>query len=239
MPKYLPNLRFSDCWGSAGNITFYHKNGECYYRTKANPTFPATPAQQVQVSIHQRGIRAWRSLDHNEQLEWNALATNVRSKRPPFINKTYISGYNLFMSAYHGFACIGDEKVPEPKKMDSFPIITLEYKSSFIEDGNMIISFDVKGETDELFKRYIPVAKLQLTKVGEGLNPGKMRNHIASSSGSLSEIYFTIYDYVGYSGYSLEEYQLYMRYFIIDNLTGYRSSFRNQYKITIDCNVFS
>ena len=107
MPKYIPNSRFTDCYASVGNITFYHRDGECFFRTKAKPVFPGTAGQQVQLSIHQRGLQEWRNLGHEEQLEWNALARTVRSKRPPFNTSTHISGYNLFMSAYHGLACIG------------------------------------------------------------------------------------------------------------------------------------
>ena len=132
MPKYHPNTRFTDCWASVGNITFYHRNGQCYYRTKAHPVFPGTTQQKIQASIHKRAIAAWRTLPHEEQLEWNALATQVKSKRPPYDSKTTISGYNLFVSAYHGYACIGDEKIPEPKPMPTFPTI---FHESDCEDG--------------------------------------------------------------------------------------------------------
>ena len=81
MPKYHPNTRFTDCWASVGNITFYHRDGQCYFRAKAKPVFPGTSHQQVQLSIHKRALQAWRNISHEEQLEWNALATQVRSKR--------------------------------------------------------------------------------------------------------------------------------------------------------------
>ena len=84
MPKYHPNTRFTDCWASVGNITFYHRDGQCYFRTKAKPVFPGTSHQQVQLSIHKRALQAWRNISHEEQLEWNALATQVKSKRPPY-----------------------------------------------------------------------------------------------------------------------------------------------------------
>ena len=69
MPKYHPNNRFSDCYASVGNITFYHRDGECYYRAKANPIFPETPGQQEQLSLHRRAIKAWRELSHDTQLQ--------------------------------------------------------------------------------------------------------------------------------------------------------------------------
>ena len=82
MPKYKPSLLFSDCYASVGNITFFHIDGECYFKTKANPVFPGTAGQQVQLSIHQRGIYEWKNLDHNEQLEWNALAKHIGRRAP-------------------------------------------------------------------------------------------------------------------------------------------------------------
>ena len=42
MPKYIPNALFSDCYASVGNITFFHKDGECFFKTKARPAFPGT-----------------------------------------------------------------------------------------------------------------------------------------------------------------------------------------------------
>ena len=35
MPRFYPNIQFSDCWSSVGDITYYHRNGICYFRSKA------------------------------------------------------------------------------------------------------------------------------------------------------------------------------------------------------------
>lgn len=45
MPKYIPNTQFSDCWSSVGNVTFYHRNGICYFRSKAYSDFAGTADQ--------------------------------------------------------------------------------------------------------------------------------------------------------------------------------------------------
>ena len=37
MPKYIPSMPFEDCYGSVGDLTFYHRNGQCYYRKRASP----------------------------------------------------------------------------------------------------------------------------------------------------------------------------------------------------------
>ena len=215
MPKYHPNTRFTDCWASVGNITFYHRDGQCYYRTKANPVFPGTSHQQVQLSIHKRALQAWRNISHEEQLEWNALATQVRSKRPPYGTKSSISGYNLFVSAYHGFACIGDEKVPEPKPMPNFPTLSLKLISTAIVGKSLQVKFKITKAAN--LQNFTIASRIQLVNLGAGTNPGKMRNHQAELTDNIAT--FTI----PLPNQDHKPYTLHMRYFIIDRTTGYRS----------------
>ena len=216
MPKYHPNTRFTDCWASVGNITFYHRDGQCYYRTKANPVFPGTSHQLVQVSIHKRALQAWRNITHEEQLEWNALATQVKSKRPPYDHKTSISGYNLFVSAYHGYASIGDEKIPEPKPMPDFPTLSLKLISSTVVGKTLQVKFKIENLHASLHNFTI-ASRIQLVNLGAGTNPGKMRNHQAELTDNIAT--FTI----PLPNQDHNSYTLHMRYFIIDRTTGYRS----------------
>ena len=216
MPKYHPNTRFTDCWASVGNITFYHRDGQCYYRTKANPVFPGTSYQLVQVSIHKRALQAWRNISHEEQLEWNALATQVKSKRPPYDHKTSISGYNLFVSAYHGYASIGDEKIPEPKPMPDFPTLSLKLISSTVVGNTLQVKFKIEKLHASL-QNFTIASRIQLVNLGAGTNPGKMRNHQAELTDNIAT--FTI----PLPNQDHNSYTLHMRYFIIDRTTGYRS----------------
>ena len=221
MPKYIPNSRFTDCYASVGNITFYHRDGECFFRTKAKPVFPGTAGQQVQLSIHQRGLQEWRNLSHDEQLEWNALARTVRSKRPPFNTSSHIRGYNLFMSAYHGLACIGDERIPEPQPIPDFPVIHLKHSSSIvINESDMQISFRITDAPIPETMRII--GKLQLTAPGYSAHRGKFRNHIGAVT-STGHVTFTVPDFRTICGVELQEYQVHMRYFLIDADSGHRS----------------
>ena len=221
MPKYIPNSRFTDCYASVGNITFYHRDGECFFRTKAKPVFPGTEGQQVQLSIHQRGLQEWRNLSHDEQLEWNALARTVRSKRPPFNTSSHISGYNLFMSAYHGLACIGDERIPEPQPIPDFPVIHLKHSSSIvINESDLQISLRITGAPIPETMRII--GKLQLTAPGYSAHRGKFRNHIGAVT-STDHVTFTVPDFKTICGVELQEYQVHMRYFLIDADSGHRS----------------
>ena len=221
MPKYIPNALFSDCYASVGTVTFFHRDGECYFRTKANPTFPGTAGQQVQLSIHQRGLKEWRNLNHDEQLEWNALAKSVRSKRLPADVSCHISGYNLFMSAYHGLACIGDERIPEPKPLPNFPVIHLEYSSTAIlNNTDLQISFRIT--TGHIPDNLRIIAKIQLTASGLSSHRGRFRNHVGTKDDN-NHVSFTIHDYRTVSGLDLNEYQVHLRHLLIDSNSGHRS----------------
>jgi len=83
MPRFYSNTNFSDCWSSAGNITYYHRNGICYFRSKAYSEFKGTVGQLEQKQVHHRAILAWQGLSHMQQLKWRKLAVGVASHRPP------------------------------------------------------------------------------------------------------------------------------------------------------------
>lgn len=205
----------------SGTLRFFHKDGECYYKTKARPVFPGTAGQQVQLSINQRGLREWRGLGHDEQLEWNALAKSVRSKRPPFNTSSHISGYNLFMSAYHGLACIGEERVPEPRPLPDFPVVCLELASAAVLNGtDLQISFRINGDT--ISDRLRIIGKIQLIAPGYSCHRGKLRNHIGTINDD-GQVIFTIQNYKDTSGLNLNEYQMHLRHFLIDAESGHRS----------------
>ena len=231
MPRYFPNSRISDCWGSAGDVTFYHRDGVCYYRKKPVMEFAGTPGQLEQAGIHQRALEAWRGLDHAVQLEWNVFAGDVPSKRPPYDQNARISGYNLFVSAYHGFALLGDEKVPNPAKFADFPVFSLGYKSVEVdESGVMRLKCLVTLQEVEDFTRYRVLAKIQLARAGAGKRPGLMRNFLAEDNCLVmhSTVVFSIADYVGLAGEALREFQVHMRYILVDTLTGYRSRHKSK-----------
>ena len=62
MPRFVPDTLFSDCWSSVGNVTYYHRNGVCYFRSKAYSEFAGTAEQLEQKGLHQRAIKAWKGL---------------------------------------------------------------------------------------------------------------------------------------------------------------------------------
>lgn len=99
MPKYIPSMPFEDCFGSVGDLTFYHRNGQCYYRKRASPEFAGTMLQMEHQTVHLRALEAWRQLTPDLQKQWNYYSVGVQSHRPPFDGKSGITGHNLFVSA--------------------------------------------------------------------------------------------------------------------------------------------
>lgn len=228
MPRFYPNTRFSDCWASVGNVTFYHRDGICYFRSKACPEFAGTAEQLENLELHRRALRAWQGLEHRVQEIWRENASCVTAHRPPFDNRNHISGYNLFVSAYHGFAQLGNEHIPSPQEFVPFPVFSLDFvdcgKSG---DSDITLRFRLALCGTEDFSRYRVLCKVQLTEPGLGRNPGKMRNFLSPSvpAAAVSEIAVNIKGYKSVWGLSLDTYQLHLRYILLDSVTGYRSQY--------------
>ncbi len=224
MPRFLPNTLLSDCWSSVGNVTFYHRNGICYLRSKAYSEFKGTVGQLEQKQVHHRAILAWQGLSNRQQLKWRKLAVGVAAHRPPFGDGNHISGYNLFVSAYHGFAQLGNEHIPTPKPLEPFPIFSLDFVGCSMSSlFDMELRFRLTMcETDEP-SRYRVLGKIQIEAPGVGRNPGKMRNYLSKSvpTGKVSEIAFN----VPRKRFDIDMFQLHVRYLLFDTKTGYRSQY--------------
>lgn len=226
MPRFVPDTLFSDCWSSVGNVTFYHRNGVCYFRSKAYSEFSGTAEQLEQKSLHQRAIKAWKGLSSKEQNRWRRNAEGVAAHRPPYGDGNSISGYNLFVSAYHGFAQLGDERVPVPRRFEGFPIFSMDFvgaEAVSLFDVELRFRLTLCG-TDK-FSRYRVLGKIQITEPGAGCHPGLMRNYLSQSvpDGSCSEIVFS----VPRERMDLETFQIHVRYLLLDTVTGYRSQYHS------------
>ena len=217
MPRFHPNALIEDCWSSIGNITFFHRNGKCFYKSKIKPIFPGTPAQLDQQQVHHRAILAWQQLQHSVQLEWRELAKSVPSHRPPYDNNHHISGYNLFVSAYHGFAQMGREHVPVPQPYPQFPISSLQLLAITCSGGVATIRCCLILENTDTPERWHISARIQLTAPGVGCDPGKMRSYMGIRNQN-NEIVFNI------PNQNIEDYQVHLRYRLIDEVTGYRNN---------------
>lgn len=217
MPKFHPTPLIQDCWSSIGNITFFHRNGQCFYKRKIKPVFPGTPAQLDQAQVHHRAILAWQRQPHAVQLHWNHYAKSVPSHRPPYDNNHHISGYNLFVSAYHGFAQLGREHVPEPQPFPQFPSAALELLQ--IIPGTGVATLRCRLTLTDTInpERWHLSARILLAAPGVGCDPSKMRSCIATRTHS-NELEFKVLNP------GLVDCQAYIRYRLIDNVTGYRNN---------------
>ena len=219
MPKFTPNAIIKDCWSSIGDITFYHRNGQCFYKRKIKPVFPGTPAQLDQAQVHHRAILAWQQQPHTVQLQWRELARSVPSHRPPYDDNHHISGYNLFVSAYHGFAQLGREHVPVPQPYPQFPISHLQLLQIGSDGSSESVSLRCRltlQNTDNPARWHVS-AKIQLTAPGVGCDPGRMRTFMGIR-GQQDEIVFNV------PRTAIAVYQVHLRYRLIDTVTGYRNN---------------
>ena len=229
MPRYIPSQPFADCWSSVGDVTFYHRDGVCFWRKRALPEYPGTPAQLQYLDLHRRALAAWRELPSDVQHSWNGFAAVVPSHKPPFLPDHHISGYNLFVSAYHGHALLGRECVPVPMPWQEFPVFHLEYVSAerAEPDGIRMVA-RVKLEKAIDPTRYRVLLKVQLTEPGKGRQPGYLRNSLAPSNchSSCSEVEFFIENYAKIWPVVGPLYQVHCRYLLIDTMTGYRCNYK-------------
>ena len=223
MPRFYPDALFSDCWSSVGDVTFYHRNGVCYFRSKAYSEFAGTAEQLEQKGLHQRAIKAWRGLTSKQQNKWRKYADGVAAHRPPYGDGNSISGYNLFVSAYHGFAQLGDERVPVPRRFEGFPIFSLDFvgcEAVSLFDVELRFRLTLCGTSN--FSRYRVLGKIQIEEPGVGRHPGRQRNFLSPSvpDGASSEIEFV----VPMNRNDLQIPDMYLKH-LLDTVTGYRSQY--------------
>ena len=157
---------------------------------------------------------------------WNKLAEPVISHRPPFDGTAHISGQNLFVSAYHGFATLGDEHCPTPRTYEPFPPHSVAFlDASLIDATSLQLLFKTFFPEGIQASRYQILMKVQLAKPGYGKKPGLMRNFLATAPCSNGEgtACFQIDDFIARWNLDLDEYQVHCRYVLLDRETGYRN----------------
>lgn len=161
---------------------------------------------------------------------WNDYAKSVTSHRPPFDSSSHITGHNLFVSAYHGFAQLGDEHIPVPTKFQEFPVFVAKYSGveEFSPDSG-IIKFRVEMPDCQEPTRYRLLTKLQFTEPGKGRRPGYLRNFIASENCTSSDciVKIQVGNFRQQWEIEGESFQVHCRYLLLDSRTGYRSQYKS------------
>ena len=181
---FHPSVLASDVFGSAGDVTAVHRDGKVYLRKRKVGAGTLSPAQLEHLEVHRRALAAWRRLDHETQLVWNEYAREVEPHRPPFDHSSWISGQNLFVSAYHGFHTLGNEHVPSPAPFESFPSFVVEAMSATSVENDLLLRVSVVGLESEYVpaSRYWLYGRVQLTEVGKGASSRVARKSVLSSS---------------------------------------------------------
>ena len=228
MNDLYTSVLFADLYGSAGEVTAYHQGGKCRLRSRSRCVFPNTESQAASLSVHRRALVAWKALDQQTQNQWQSMAVGVEPHRPPFDHQAWISGYNLFVSAYHGFATLGDEHVPVPTPFVKFPAFRVEALGASSQGGSLFLRVAVSLDPYAVADRYQLLAKLQLAAPGRGRKTGLMRNFLATNACSLEPVIIEITDYRNRWGLDLQQYQVHARFVLLDRETGYRSQYLQQ-----------
>ena len=220
MPQYLPNTRFSDCWGSAGNVTFYHRDGKCFFRSRDHHAFSGSAAQLNVLEVHRRALAAWKEIPDAVKEEWKKFATAVAPHKPPFDGESHITGHNLFISAYHGFATIGDEHVPEPMAWGSFPQFDIKFIDAISNGEEVHVRFRLWFSGADDCNRYRLLGKAAIGEFGAGCKTSQLRNSLAQETECPGVVEFVVPPHANGTG------QLHLRYTLIDSHTGYRCQYK-------------
>lgn len=232
MPRFYPSVLISDAYGSVGEVTFYHRNGKCYYRKRSHSRYPGTAAQTSALDVHRRALAAWREVPHQVQLLWHKLGEDVEPHKPPFDHKACISGQNLFVSAYHGFTTLGNEHAPTPVPFEKFPPFAVGLGDAVKMSGSLVIPARVEMGSCPDASRYRLLAKIQLTAPGRCRHLGLLRNYLAEGNCAAGVVSIVIPGYAEQFGFELEQFQVYARFILIDSVTGYRSQYQD-YSTTV------
>ena len=226
MIESFPNILVSDVYGSAGGVTVVHKDGKVCLRRKSSAKYPGTPAQLEHLAVHRKALAAWRGLAHEVQLVWNGYAQEVEPHRPPFDGKAWISGQNLFVSAYHGFATLDNERVPVPCRFEGFPGFAVSGIDAVEVDDFLTMRLSVAGLDGVDGSRYWLYGQVQVVYAGCGTSSRLKWKSVLSRgacAGRVAEMridqWREVWTFIG----NEKRFTLHMRLVLLDAVNGYRS----------------
>lgn len=224
--EFKPSVLVSDVFGSAGDVTAVHRDGKTFLRQRVSgkSSRELSPGQQDHMAVHRRALAAWRGLQHQVQEEWNGYALEAEPHRPPFDHSSWISGQNLFVSAYHGFHTLGWEHVPEPVPFEPFPPFAVRKVEASAVDGRLVLRFVLSGlEYVKDPERYWVYGMFQLSEPGRGASSRlPKRSVLASGPCSVMPVEVVLDGFVEAWGPALSAYQVFASLVLLDAKTGYR-----------------
>ncbi|MCR5276537.1 MAG: hypothetical protein K6D54_02540 [Bacteroidales bacterium] len=170
-------------------------------------------------------MAAWASLDSEIQKQWNAYEVTAEPHRPPFDHKAHISGNNLFVSAYHGFALLGNEHIPHAQPFQALPPFNVSFIDVVVKDGALLLSVDAHVPQDIEPERYRLYSRLRLMDPGRGYGVRGMRGFLAE--GDFSQLMtISIPGYNGYWSFNDDCFQIQAMCILLDSITGFRSQYQ-------------
>lgn len=170
-------------------------------------------------------MAAWASLDRDTQLRWNSYETTAEPHRLPFDHEAHISGNNLFVSAYHGFALMGDEHTPEPQPFQMPPPFLVSFEAAAVEDGALLLTVDAHVSPDDCPVRYRLYSRLRLSPPGKGYGVRGMKGFLAAGDCS-GQMAITIPEYAKIWNLTEERFQIQAMCILLDSETGFRSQYQ-------------
>lgn len=227
--EFKPSVLVSDVFGSAGDVTAVHRDGKTYLRKKRSGEVVLTPAQVAHLEVHRRALAAWRTVPQSVQEIWHEYARGAEPHRPPFDHSSWISGQNLFVSAYHGFHTLGMEHVPEPCRFESFPPFAVSAMLASVEDGVLVLRLSVAGLEFVEASRYWLYGRVQFTEEGKGASSQVSRKSVlASGPCSVSPVSLVLSDWreLWPAVVGLSAFRVHGSFVLLDTVTGYRSQRR-------------
>lgn len=115
--------------------------------------------------------------------------------KPPFDNKAHISGQKLFVSAYHGFATLGNEHIPVLQRFVKFPPFAVCLADAVKLGENLVIPAAVAIPSAWEAGRYRLLAKLLLDVPGKGKHPGHLKNYLADRVCGSGDVLIVVPNY--------------------------------------------
>ena len=231
MARFRPNIVVSDVFGSAGDVTSRHVEGETFLVKRSSVRFPGSPAQLEHLEVHRRALAAWREVPHSVQEVWNEYAREAEPHRPPFDHSSWISGQNLFVSAYHGFHTLGREHSPEPVRFESFPGFALSVVSAVVSGEDLVLRLSVAGMEYVKASRYWLYGRVQLVEAGRGKSsrvPWKSVLASGQCSGGSAEMVVSSFQSVWPAVDGASVIGVNVSFVLLDAVSGYRSQKHRQ-----------
>lgn len=170
-------------------------------------------------------MAAWASLDSETQRLWNSYETGAESHRPPYDHKSHISGNNLFMSAYHGFALMEDEHTPVAHPFLMPPPFLVTFDRATAETETLCLTVDAHVSQYAQPERYRLYARIRLTDPGKGYGVRGMRGFLAEGDCS-QRMTITIPEYTEIWNLGSERFQIQAMCILLDSETGFRGQYQ-------------